>query len=188
MGIVLTKCQKMNFLEFKVKLSCCRSSDDVFGQMEKLSKPRQVCGISVPEDLNDITYGQLIELQGITDNEQLFYVPCQVLLGLNRVKVNASDAEAIIGFVFWVAREVKRINKLFEATNVKPTAEEEQARIEKLNFGPFGLIDYYALRMGLTNHDEVLALPWVRIYQCMRIDSEKAKYERRLRKVYADKK
>ncbi|MBP1615573.1 MAG: hypothetical protein H6Q13_3021 [Bacteroidetes bacterium] len=188
MRIVFTKCQKMQFAEFWVKLDCCSSAGEVFEQMKEIPKPAYVCKTAVPEDLNDLTYGQLVELQGITNNEELFFVPCKVLLGLDRAKVKTSDAESVIGFVFWVSREIDRINKLFESTNVKPTPEEQQARIDKLSFGPFGLIDYYALRMGITNHDGVLALPWVRIYQCMKIDSEKAKYERRLRKVYADKK
>lgn len=183
---VLTKRQYTTFFEFWVKAG--HGSGDTLDRLEEMPKPDKVGKVSLPEDLNDITFGQLIELQGIATNEELFYVPCGVLLGLDRAKVNECRAEEVVGFVTWVAREVKRINKLFEATNVKPTAEEKQAGIDKLSFGPFGLIDYYALRMGFTDHDHVLSLPWVRIYQCMIIDSERAKYERRLRKIYADKK
>ena len=85
----------------------------------------------------------------------------------------------------WVITEVDRINKLFSSTSVKPTKEEKQAGVEKLSFGMFGMIDHYALRMGIANHEDVEKVPWIRIYKCLDIDSEKAKFQRRLQDVYA---
>lgn len=37
---------------------------------------------------------------------------------------------------------------------------------------------------GIKDHEEVMSVPWMRVYKCLQIDSEKAKYELRLRKVY----
>ncbi len=45
-------------------------------------------------------------------------------------------------------QEVERITKLFETTSVVPTPEERRAGVDKLSFGLFGLVDYYATRMG----------------------------------------
>ena len=38
--------------------------------------------------------------------------------------------------------------------------------------------------MGIDDHEKVMEVPWMRIYKCLQIDSEKHKYELRLRKVY----
>ena len=67
---------------------------------------------------------------------------CRVLLGMSACEVMKADASEVIGFCFWVAKEVKRINKLFASTSVPPTPEEKQAGAESLNFGPFGQLDY----------------------------------------------
>lgn len=155
--------------------------------LEELPRPKQVCGKAVPETLDDLTFGQLIRLQGIKKVQDLFTVPFEVVLNLNENQVMEEKAVNALSFCGWVLREVKRINKLFESTNAKPTSEELMAGAEKLSFGPFGLIDYYALRMGIDDHDKVLDVPWVRIYKCMDIDAKKQKYERKLREIYAKK-
>jgi hypothetical protein len=58
-----------------------------------------------------------------------------------------------------------------------------RAGIDRLNFGVFGLIDWYARRMGITDHDEVLKVPVLRVYQCLKMDKEQQEYENRLAKV-----
>ena len=37
--------------------------------------------------------------------------------------------------------------------------------------------------MGITNHDDALSVPWLRVYQCMKMDAERDAYERRLRDI-----
>ena len=63
------------------------------------------------------------------------------------------------------------------------TSEQMRAGIDRLNFGVFGLIDWYARRMGITDHDEVLKVPVLRVYQCLKMDKEQQEYENRLAKV-----
>ena len=113
----------------------------------------------------------------------MILVPCRVLLGLDERKVMRSEAYDVLAFVFWAAREVERINKLFASTNVPPTPEEKQAGADKMNFGMFGLIDYYAQRMGITDHEAVEYVPWVRVYKCLDMDAQRIRMDRRLRKV-----
>lgn len=186
--LVLTKCQKRTFEEYMILTSVGKIEKDVVELMQQLPKPVELCGVRVPESLDDITFGQLIRLQGITTEAEIFLEPCRVLLNVSDKKVSKEDAIAVLGFAVWVSHEMKRVNELLALTQLEPTPEEYRAGIDKLNFGPFGLVDYFALRMGIADHEEVMSMPWVRIYQCMKIDSEKAKFERRLRKVYENKK
>ena len=65
----------------------------------------------------------------------------------------------------------------------KPTAKEKQAGVEKLQFGLFGILDWYAKRMGITDHDDVLTVPWLRIYKCMDMDNKVEQYQRRLNDI-----
>lgn len=93
----------------------------------------------------------------------------------------------VFGFVNFCRAELERINKLFEAVAPTHTSEEIAAGIEDLNFGTFGVIDWYARRMGITNQDEVYSVAWVRIYTCMKNDNEQSEYEKRLNKQYLNK-
>ena len=119
------------------------------------------------------------------DSKDVALIPCKTLLNMKEESILNAKAETVLGFSMWVITEVERINKLFSSTSVKPTKEEKEAGVEKLSFGMFGMIDHYALRMGIANHEEVEKVPWIRIYKCLDIDSEKAKFQRRLQNVYS---
>ena len=156
--------------------------------IENLPIPYSVAGRKVPNTLNDISMGDLLLLQEISTEMDLFFVPCKILLGMAEKEVMKADAEEVLGFVCWVAKEVERINKLFSSTSVPPTPEEKQAGSEHLNFGPFGLIDYYAQRMGLADHEQVEFVPWVRVYKCLDMDAKRIRFDRRLRNILSKKK
>ena len=79
-----------------------------------------------------------------------------------------------------VPEKVEKINKLFEKASGKPSEIERRAGIDKLTFGLFGMLDWYALRMGYVDHDEVLRVGWMRIYKCMDMDTKKAEFNKRL--------
>lgn len=177
----------MTVKEFLILSEVAANPEEVKAQIEALPKPDFICGMYVPETLNDATMGQLIELQSVSTVADCLFVPCMVLLGLSKEKVSECRAEDVIGFSSWVAKEVDRINKLFESTSVEPTSEEKRAGIEQLKFGMFGLLDYFAVRMGITDHEDVERVPWVRVYKCLDMDAEKIRYERRLREVYQNK-
>lgn len=151
--------------------------------LQHAKRPLKVGGVETPSTLNDLSLGELMQLQGISSEREMILVPCKVLLGLDERKVMRSEAYDVLAFVFWAAREVERINKLFASTNVPPTPEEKQAGADKMNFGMFGLIDYYAQRMGITDHEAVEYVPWVRVYKCLDMDAQRIRMDRRLRKV-----
>ena len=76
---------------------------------------------------------------------------------------------------------------MFADINRKPNADEIAAGVESLKYGAFGVVDWYARRMGISDHDDVMSVKWFRIYECMRIDTETREYERRLRDILAQK-
>ena len=156
--------------------------------LSKLPRPKRLCGKEVPETLNEMTYGTLCELGTLPAKpmEAVFSI-CKILLGIEKKEVLKAYADDVLGFFVFVGNEIKRINKLFEDISIPPTNEQRQAGIESLNFGVFGTIDWYARRMGIKNHDEVLPVKWVRIYQCLKIDNSMELYNRRLNNVYSNK-
>ena len=105
------------------------------------------------------------------------------LTGIPADRVASRPAIEVLGIVNMVQGEMSRIGKLFQALNTDKTSEEMSAGIERLNFGAFGIVDWYAQRMGIVDHEEVFNTPWARIYQCMKIDHENNEFEKRYRKI-----
>ena len=173
----------MTIKEFLILGNICHRID-----IEKLPKPKSINGNVVPESLNNLTMGDLIQLQDVRSEKDALLVPCRVLLGMNEKVVLKSEAGEVLGFVCWASREMKRINQLFASTSVPPTPEERKAGIEHLNFGVFGLLDYYAQRMGISNHEVVEQVPWVRVYKCLEMDSKRIMFQRRLQTIISKKK
>lgn len=147
-------------------------------EMQDYKRPYKVAGREVPENLNDLTIGQLIELSAKTE-DVLYKIP-QIILGMGRKETEKARATEVVSLISWVMSEVQKINKLFEQASGKPTEIEKRAGVDKLQFGLFGMLDYYALRMGITDHDEVLGVSWMRIYKCIDMDNKKALYQRKL--------
>ena len=149
---------------------------------EDLERPAYVGDKECPEDLNALTIGQLIEL-GQTQGAEADYRITEIVLGYDRETTDKCRAVDVVCFLSWVGQQVKRINTLFEGVSHKPSAKEKQAGVDKLQFGLFGMIDWFAKRMGITDHDEVLSVPWLRIYKCMDMDNKVQQYEKRLNDI-----
>lgn len=152
----------------------------------KFSRPEFVGSHQTPRNLNELTIGQLIDLSSLGDTNESMYKVVGAVLGLSHDEVAKSKAVEVVRFVGWVYSEVEKINKIFGSTNKKPTAIEKRAGIDSLKFGLFGMLDWYAVRMGIQDHDQVLKTPWLRIYKCMDMDNRKRAYEIRLRKLEAE--
>lgn len=148
--------------------------------------PKVFCKVKIPETLQLETFGMLTKLQQAADNNDYFKTCCALvseLTGLKPERVASRPAIEVLGIVNMVKDEMERIGKLFQSLNSEKTSEEMSAGIDKLNFGTFGIVDWYAKRMGIIDHNEVFATPWARIYQCMKIDHENNEFEKRYRKV-----
>lgn len=186
------KKQKMKLTtygEFLVLLPCCTEehTEEIRETLKKAKPPAYVNGVELPKNLNTITYGQLDDLSRITQGQDPAVQVFKILLNIEAQEVYQMNVFDVFGFVNFCRSELERINKLFEAVAPSHTSEEIAAGIEDLNFGTFGVIDWYARRMGITNQDEVYSVAWVRIYTCMKNDNEQSEYEKRLNKQYLNK-
>ena len=184
--------QKVKFTtygEFLVLVQCCREEhqQELAEKLKKAKRPNFICGKEVLQDLNTITYGQLDDLSRIGEKEDPAAKAFKILMDLEPIEIYQENVYDVFGFVNFVRDELTRINKLFQSVQSTHTAEEISAGVEDLNFGTFGVIDWYARRMGITNQDDVYSVAWVRIYTCMKNDNDKAEYERRLNKQYMNK-
>lgn len=177
----------MTIQEFIVLINHTNDVRKVSEDIQQLPKPKRILDFEVPENLNDITFGQLIELQKMSNDSDVIYTPSMVLFGIDAAKVSTVSADNVLGLGTWVASEINRINELFNSISNKPSAEEVRAGIHDLNFGEFGVVDYYAQRMGIADHEQVMNVPWLRIYMCMNMDAKKAEYTKRLREIYNKK-
>lgn len=150
-------------------------------------RPGRLFGCPVPESLDGLTFGELLSLQEIDgmNNGDSIVTLARVILKSRRNKrrILRERCDRVFGFVAFVTRELERIGDLFKRIEHTPDEDEVAAGVNDLDFGPFGLVDWYARRMGITNHDDVLRVPWLRVYQCMKMDAERDAYERRLRDV-----
>lgn len=144
--------------------------------------PAEIGGKRAPQDLNDITLGQLIQLDAIGAEKGIFAAIAVVLLGKSEAWAMSAPALPMLGLRNMVVAEQNRIAGLFKMLEREPDAAEVMAGIDKLNFGMFGLADWYAQRMGIQNHDTVFDTPWIRIWQCRKNDIEQGEYQERLQK------
>lgn len=162
--------------------------DELLERLKKQPRPSVLCGREVPKDLNQLTYGTLDDLRSATSEDDPAGACAKVLLGIEPSDLLLEDVNDVFGFANFITAELTRINKVFKSIKVSYSKEEIAAGVEKLDFGSFGVLDWYARRMGITNQNEVREVAWVRIYQCLRNDAIKNEYERRLAKQYKPKK
>ena len=192
--------KKWNILRKKVKQDCPYKDflllfpyadkevqEDVIKRLREQPRPEKLCGKEVPKDLNGISYGMLDDLRTATGNDDIAGACAKVLLGVEPEDLLKEDANDVFGFTSFVTDELKRINKIFQSIKVNYSKEEIAAGVKELDFGSFGVLDWYARRMGITNQNEVREVAWVRIFQCMKNDALKNEYERKLAKQYRPK-
>lgn len=148
-------------------------------ELEQLKRPEKLCGRFTQPSLNSLTMGQLAEIINTEDTVKII----QVITGLSEREIMAEPYERVVGYIHFVTAELKRIADLFKQLEINYSNEELQAGVKNLNFGIFGTIDWYARRMGITDHNEVMKIRWIRIWQCAINDSKAQNYEKRYRDI-----
>lgn len=183
------KTNKVTYGRFLIFAQCTRKPlyDDLLERLNNQQCPRELCGVSVPENLNAVSYGTLDTLQRAASSEDVAVSIITLLLNVNANDVYKEDVNKVFGFIKFVERELERINKLFSSIKTSFSPEEINAGVKQLKFGTFGVLDWYAKRMGIADQNEVMDVGWVRIYQCMKNDNDKSEYERRLAEIYKNK-
>ena len=140
-------------------------SQEYLAEILNVECPVTLCGKQAPQSLDNITLEGLCRLQDAKGLAGIFEVLGAVFYNLTPEQVRKLPAVPMFGLGNMVVKELQRIAGLFDMLHRELTAQEVMAGAEKLNFGIFGLADWYAQRMGITNHDEVFRTPWTRIYQ-----------------------
>ena len=156
---------------------------DQVDALKEIAPPARVGLTEAPQDLNDLTLGQLIQLEAIGAEKGVFCAIAVVLLGKDEDWAAKAPAMEMLGLRNMVVKEQDRIAGLFKSLSHEPDAAEIMAGIEKLNFGMFGLADWYARRMGISDHDEAFNTPWLRIWQCRKNDIDESEYQKRLQQI-----
>lgn len=156
---------------------------ETWERLKKYGRPSRVGDKVPPRDLYELTFGKLIQAQEIAKKNDIKGL-CTLLLDMTEEEYNTAPANEVMAFAYWAAAQLEAIGKLFASLSVKPTPEQIKAGVHKLTSDLFGTLDWYCLRMGITDHAEAERMPWVRFYKCMKRDNERAEYEQRLRKVY----
>lgn len=148
-------------------------------------------GHKCPENLNGLTIGEIMDLSEMQgDSLALFRCCAEKVLHYTipeDAEIMALPASKVYGFINFVRAELERIKDLFDSIKREPTPEEEEAGISELNFGMFGLLDSYALRMRITRHDEAAQTPWLNVFAALRIDYKTGEYRKRLNEIIHQK-
>lgn len=178
--------RRYTYGEFLILLPCCSSEQqqELLATLNQAKCPGFLCGKEVPKDLFSISYGQLDELRNSSKAPDPVAECLRVLIGLTPNEIYRLNVFDVFGFARFCMEQIEKINGLFNSLGVKYSSEELAAGVKDLNFGTFGVLDWYARRMGITNQNEVRDVAWVRIFNCMKNDTEQNNYERRLRKQY----
>lgn len=178
--------KEYSYREFLTLLPCCSNEQrvELLGKLEKAPIPFEICGKRLPDTLNAITYGTLDDLRAAAETADPLAEIVRIILGVPYADIYAANVVDVFGFGSFCRNELERINDMFAAIKVSYSSEEVAAGVRELDFGPFGVLDWYAKRMGITNQNEVRSVAWIRIYSCMANDAEQNNYERRLQKQY----
>lgn len=160
---------------------------ELLERLKNQPRPETLCGKQVPVNLNIISYGTLDDLRSSADDDDPAGACAKVLLGVEPKELLLEDVNDVFGFTNFVTKELKRINELFKSIKIHYSSEEVAAGIRELDFGSFGVLDWYAKRMGITNQNEVRNVAWVRIFQCMKNDAMRNNFERKLSEQYRKK-
>lgn len=172
--------------KFKEWLTVVSMARELPFTLEELERPYKVGDKKTPENLDELSIGQLLRLSETRDGAELFFVVCEVVLGMSEEETAESEAVEVVSFVGWVISQVKKINDLFEKTSTTPDDKEIKAGIGELKFGMFGLLDWYAQRMGIADHHEVESVSWLIVYKCLDMDTKRQRYNKRLQEVIAN--
>lgn len=178
--------RRYSYQEFLTLIPCCSESHrvELLETLKEAKCPGFINDIEVPKNLSTISYGKLVDLREAAESNDPPAQCMKIILGISILDVYKLNVVDVFGFLNFCTKEIEKINKLFASIKVKYTSEELSAGVKDLDFGPFGVMDWYARRMGITNQNEVRDVAWIRIYNCMKNDAEQNNYERRLRDQY----
>lgn len=178
-----------SYRDFLILFPLCTDEKrkEIVDWLNAQERPAFLNNHEVMKNLNGINYGQLDDLSRVSNENDPFAESIKILLNIDDAEIYDLPVDKVFGFCNFVTKEIERINKLFSSISIDHTADEISAGIEQLNFGSFGVLDWYAQRMKISNQNDVRAVSWMRIYTCMKNDTAQAQYERRYNQIILNK-
>lgn len=131
--------------------------------VEHSEKPRRLCGRYMPDDLTHLRMGTFVEMMQCKDEIKLL----TTIYNVTESELQCEWAQNVVGAIKWTIEQLESITELFSQLD-GDAESDKQGSI-------FSTIDWYALRMGITEHDKVLKVPCLIIWQCAKEDAEKYK-------------
>lgn len=181
--------RRYSYGEFLILLPCCSEEvqKTLLQELMGAEAPKYIGSVKIPENLNTVSYGLLDDLKETADSADPVADIVKMVTPLTRKEIYNCNVVDVFGIVNMVRQQIERINAMFRGIRVRYSTEEISAGVKELDFGSFGVLDWYARRMSISNQNEVRDVAWIRIYNCMKIDAEQNNYERRLRRQYTTK-
>lgn len=152
--------------------------------MERVEKPTRLCGQYLPDDLNHITMGALVDVLECEDDIKVL----ATLYNLTTGQIKDDRATNVLGAIKWTTEQIKSITGLWKQLERDFTVDELMAGADKMKSDIFSTIDWYARRMGISDHDEVLKVSWIKIWRCAKDDRARDEYRERLNNIMNKKK
>lgn len=176
----------VSYGDFLILFNSCEDNvkKELVEKLRNVACPEFILDIEVPKDLNSISYGKLDDLHSAINSKDPLCETIKVLLDISESDIYKLDVNTVFGFSNFCVKELERINLIFSTIKQQYSKEEIAAGVKELNFGTFGILDWYAKRMGISNQNDIRDIAWVRIFQCMKNDYEMQLYERRLNEQY----
>lgn len=131
--------------------------------VEHSEKPRRLCGRYMPSDLMHLRMGTLTEVMMCKNEIKML----TTIYNVTESELQTEWAQNVIGAIKWTIEQLESITASFS---------QLESDIETEKKGDiFETIDWYALRMGITNHDDVWKVPCLVVWKCAEKDQEKWK-------------
>ena len=152
------------------------------------------CGVSVSTVSRVLNHhpdvSEEVRQRVLDEVERSSYIPNNSARDLVRSR---SDAIGVIvrgtGNLFFskvlktLSSEIERYGYTMVLHFIGTDADEIKAGFDKIDNGVFGLIDWYARRMGIHDHEEAQKTSWLIVYQCMKIDHDYYICNKRLQEI-----
>jgi hypothetical protein len=115
----------------------------------------------MPSDLMHLRMGTLTEVMMCKNEIKML----TTIYNVTERELQTEWAQNVIGAIKWTIEQLESITESFSQLE-SDTETDKQGNI-------FSTIDWYAQRMGITNHDDVLKVPCLIIWQCAKEDQER---------------
>ncbi len=161
-------------------------------RIRQIPCPKRIAWHRAPKDLNGITLAQLIALWSIPDERSILSDSLAAVFGYHERPRRCARKEwrmrrrarrvrigKAAGWCNFIQAELLRIKEMWSRCDIPIDALDRQAGADRLNFGFFSIIDAYAQRQGIIDHDDVLKVKWIKVWQSLLKDAETYQFKKR---------